>query len=170
MGLFDWLTGRKPAPTGIARQSAAALRERLLAANRDTAPFTIRDGAPEDVDLVAEWKIVDATWYEIFAKAGLKKVFKVLMKFDDANTEIRAVDQEWSVEWRAGVPSLNLSAEAFRGQKWEMSFGTAYAFKEDLSYGKVYEYRFNTEEIKTPLIEVTNRSGWDWKCVAFGKL
>lgn len=168
--LFDWLTGYKPAPDGVNRQSTTALRNDLLAINRKTAPFIIRDGKPEGVDLVAEWKIVDARWYELFAKAGLQRVFKVLMKFDAANCEVRAVDQEWSVEWRAGVPTLTLSANAFRGRKWEKSFDMAFAFKEDLSYGKVYEYRFNTTEIKTPLIEAAHRTGWGWRGVAFGKL
>jgi len=171
MGLFDWLTGTKSAPAGVSRQPAAALRAAMLASNRETAPFIIRDGAPEGADLVAEWKIVDAAWYEIFAKAGLTKVFKVLMKFDEEKGEVRAVDQEWTVEWRAGVPDLSLSAEAFRGQKMEMSFGTAYAFKEDLSgFGKVYEYRFKTGEIKDPLVQIAQQHGWGWKGVAFGKL
>jgi hypothetical protein len=171
MGLFDWITGSKAPPQGVARQPVATLREAILSLNRETAPFQIRDGAPEGVDLVAEWKIVDARWYEIFAKASLTRVFKVLMKFDAERGEVRAVDQEWTVEWRAGIPTLALSAEAFRGQKVEMSFGTAYAFKEDLSgWGKVYEYRFKTSEIKDPLVEVAQQNGWGWKGVAFGKL
>lgn len=170
MGLFDWLTGSKAAPAGVPRQPASELRRRLLDVNRETAPFVVRDGAPEGVELVAEWKIVDAAWYEIFAKAGLERVFKVLMRFDEAKGEVRAVDQEWEVEWSAGVPSLSLIAGAFRGQKAEMSFGTAFAFREDLSYGKVYEYRFNTKELKAPLTEAALAAGWGWKGVAFGKL
>ena len=170
MGLFDWLTGTKAAPVGVARQSAAVLREAMLASNRDTAPYLIRDGAPQGVDLVAEWRIVDARWYEIFAKAGLTRVFKVLMKFDAENGEVRSVDQEWTVEWRAGVPTMGLSAEAFRGQKMEVSFGSAYAFKEDLSgWGKVYEYRFKTSELKDPLKALAQEHGWGWRGVAFGK-
>ena len=55
MGLFDWLTGTKAAPAGVERQPVSELRTRLLAVNRDTAPFIVRDGAPEGVDLVAEW-------------------------------------------------------------------------------------------------------------------
>jgi hypothetical protein len=170
MGLFDWLTGSKPAAKGVPRLAPEKLRAALLAINRDTAPFVIRDGAAEKVDLVAEWKIVDAQWYEIFAKAGIERVFKVLMKFDEAAGEVRAVDQEWKVEWRAGVPELSASAEAFRGQKWEMSFETVYAFREDLSYGKIYEYTFKTSEIKDPLIEAAQAVGWGWRGVAFGKL
>jgi len=171
MGLFDWLTGSKQAPAGVPRQGVEVLRAALLRVNRETAPFTVREGGPEGVDMVAEWKIVDARWYEIFAKAGLERSFKVLMKFDEAAGEVRAVDQEWAVEWHAGVPSLALSAEGFRGQKVEMSFGTTYAFREeDLTYGKVYEYRFSTKELKTPLIEAASAAGWGWKGVAFGKL
>jgi hypothetical protein len=49
------------------------------------------------------------------------------MRIDDAAKEVRSVDQTWSVEWRAGVPSMNLSAEAFRGQQTSIEFGTGYA-------------------------------------------
>lgn len=111
MGLFDLFTGSKAAAPGVTRIPAADLRTALLALNRDGAPWQVRDGGPEGCDLVAEWKIVDARWYEIFAKASLSKVFKVLMKFDEAKGEIRTVDQEFTVEWRAGVPSLSASVK-----------------------------------------------------------
>jgi hypothetical protein len=170
MGLFDWLTGTKRPQAGVAPKSAAEVRAALLAVNRPTAPFTVRDGAPERVDLVAEWRIVDAKWYEIFAKAGLTKVFKVLMRLDPAKHEVRAVDQEWSVEWRAGVPNLALAAEAFRGQKAEIEFGTAYAFTEQGEFGQVYNYKFSTRELKPPLQDAVTASGWTWRGVAFAKL
>lgn len=44
------------------------VRQRLLTLNRDTAPYQIIDGASQNVDLIAEWKIVDVKWYELFAK------------------------------------------------------------------------------------------------------
>ena len=170
MGLFDWMTGSKAAPAGVVRLPAATLREAMLASNRDTAPFLVRNGAPEGCDLVAEWKIVDARWYEIFAKASLKKVFKVLIKLDETKGEVRSVDQEWTVEWRAGIPSLSLAADTFRGQKKEFSFGAAYGFREDGSLGKIYDYNFSTGEIKDPLVDIAQQHGWGWKGVAFGKL
>ena len=170
MGVFSWLTGSRAAPAGVAREPAAALRERLLGLNRDTAPWAVRDGKREGVDLVAEWKIVDAEWREVFAKAGVQRVFKVLMKFDAAKGEVRAVDQSWEVEWRAGVPELTATAEGFRGQSWEKSFETVYAFREDLSWGEVYSYKFDTDEIKKPLVAATQKAGWGWRGVAFSKL
>ena len=170
MGILSWITGSRAAPAGVRRESVAALRKRLLGLNRDTAPFVVRDGKPEGVDLVAEWKIVDAEWYEIFAKAGIQRVFKVLMKFDEARGVVRSSDQEWEVEWRAGVPDLTLAGSAFRGQQWEMSFESVYAFREDGSWGEVYSYKFITGEIKGPLKKAVAEAGWGWKGVAFGKL
>lgn len=146
------------------------LRSRLLAINRDTAPFVVRDGTPEGVDLVAEWKIVDSRWYEIFAKAGLERVFRVLMKLDPERGEVRAVDQAWEVEWRAGVPTLSLAAGTFAGQRWERSFGTAWAFREEGRYGEVYRYRFDTDELKALLKEAVRSAGWRWRPVGPGAL
>jgi hypothetical protein len=171
MGLFDWLTGRTPPAAGTARQPIASLRTSLLACNRPTAPWHIRAGGPEGCDLLAEWRIVDAQWYEVFGKAGLLKTAQILLKFDKTAGEVRSVDRDWTVEWRAGIPQLALSAEGFRGQKSEISFGGAVAFREqDLTYGKVYEYRFTTKEMKAPLQAAVAAAGWGWRPVAFGKL
>lgn len=170
MGLLDMFTGSKAPAPGATKIAAADPRTALLALNRDTAPWHVRDGAPETCDLVAEWKIVDARWYEIFAKASLSKAFKILMKLDDTKGEVRAVDQEFTVEWRAGVPTLSASVEAFRGQKTEISFGAAYGFTETLAPGQIYNYRFNTKELKGPLQTTVTKNGWRWQGVAFGKL
>jgi hypothetical protein len=170
MKLLDWVTGTKKPAAGVPAKTPAEVRADLLAVNRPTAPFIVRDGASENVELVAEWRIVDATWYEFFAKAGLKKVFKVLIKLDEHAREVRAVDQEWSVEWRVGVPTLSLTAEAFRGQTKKFAFGKAFAFTELGRFGQVYRYMFSTAEIKTPLQEAVTKAGWTWRGVSFGKL
>jgi hypothetical protein len=168
MGFLDWLTGTKR-PTAAVAKSAAEVRADLLAVNRPTAPFIVRDGAPENVDLVAEWRIVDASWYEIFAKAGLKRVFKVLMKLDGKAKEVRSVDQEWSVEWHAGVPTLSVAATASRGQSRQVSFGRLYGITKQGSLGEVYRYNFSTAEIKAPLQDVTTKAGWVWRGVSLRK-
>jgi hypothetical protein len=170
MGLFDWLSGTKRPAAGVAPKTPAEVRAALLGVNRPTAPFIVRDGKPEGVDLVAEWRIVDARWAEVFGAAGLSKAFKVLMRLDPAKNEVRAVDQEWSVEWHAGVPRLTLAAEAFRGQKSEISFGGEYAFTEKGELGTIYRYRFSTGELKPPLQNAVTGAGWTWRGVTFGKL
>ena len=174
MGFFgkisDFFSGTKRPESGTPVLSFGEVKKRVLDLDRDTAPFQIRDGGDEEVDVVAEWKIVDAKWYEIFAKAGLKKGFKILLHFDDEKHEVRALDKEFTVEWRAGIPSLSFSASAFRGQRIQASFGTAYAFTEEFKPGQVYNYRFSTNEMKKPLQEVITGCGWTYKGVTFGKL
>lgn len=141
-----------------------------MALNRPTAPYQIAATTEEGADLIAEWKIVDAAWYQIFAKAGLTKVFRIYLKLDDANHEVRASDREYTVDWVAGVPQLKLAVSAFRGQKQSIEFGKAYAFTEDLAPGQVYQYRFDTGELKGPIQVAVTSSGWTYKGVAFGKL
>ena len=170
MGLFDFFTGVKRPKPGTKAASAEDLRAAILALNRDTAPYRIVPCEDDSCDLIAEWRIVDAKWYEIFAKAGLKKVFRIKMRLDETAREVRAVDESYTVEWRAGVPHLSLEVAGFRGQKHEVSFGTAYAFTEQLRPGQVYKYRFNSSELKKPLQEAVTKAGWTWKPIAFSKL
>jgi hypothetical protein len=167
MGLFGF--GKK-SDKNTPALSVDVVRQRLLELNRDTAPYQIIDGASKNVDLIAEWKIVDAKWYELFAKASITKVFRIYMKFDADKHQVRAKDEEFTVEWRAGVPSLSLAASKFQGQMTSVEFGAAYAFTEELKPGVVYNYRFNTNEIKKPIQEAIKACGWDYKGVAFGKL
>lgn len=170
MGLLDFLTGTTRPGAGVTPKSAAEVRAALLAVNRPAAPFVVRDGAAEGVDLVAEWRIVDATWRDIFAQAGLKRTFKVLIRLDPEKHEVRVRDQEWSVEWRAGMPHLWAVAEAFRGQRFEWSAGTGYGFTEKGAMGQVYRYKFSTGELKAPLRDAVIAAGWTWRGVAFGRL
>lgn len=168
MGMFDWLTGAKGNAPGIAPKSTPEVREALLAINRTTAPFVVRDGAPEGVDLVVEWRIVDAAWRDFFGRAGLKESFRIFMRLDETKHEVRTKDELRSVEWSSGVPMLGKSVQT--GQIHHKAGGRGFAFTEEGEYGKVYEYRFSSTELKTPLKEAVARCGWRWHGIAFGKV
>jgi len=170
MGLWDKLTSTRRPEAGVAVCPAGEVRQRILDLNRETAPFRIVEGAEDGVDLVAEWKIVDAAWYEIFARAGLEKVFRIRLKFDEREHELRAKDEELTVEWRAGVPSLRVSRSKTIGQTQSIQFGTRYGFTEELRPGEIYTYRFSTGELKDPIQDVVTACGWTYKGVTFGKL
>jgi hypothetical protein len=168
--MFDFLSSTKRPAAGTPVLPPQAVRDRLLSLNRPTAPYQLIDGSSESVDLIAEWKIVDATWHEIFAKAGLSKVFKIYLKLDAKTNEVRSMDREYTVAWAAGVPNLSVAVSTFKGQTQSVQFGTAYAFTETLAPGQVYKYRFDTREIKKPIQDAVTGCGWTYKGVAFGKL
>lgn len=166
--MFDFLTSTKRPAAGATPLPSAEVIQRLMALNRKSAPWRVIDGASEGVDLIAEWKIVDAKWYELFAKAGLTKVFRIFLKVDEANRHIRAQDREYEVEWRAGVPTLSIAARGFKGQKWSTEYEASYGITEDFSIGVQYKYFFKTAEIKKPIQEVVVASGWTYKGIVFG--
>jgi hypothetical protein len=167
MGFLDVLRGIKRPENGVAPVARAELEQRLLAINNEQVPFSVQPG--EESDIEAQWKIVDANWYEIFAKAGLKKSHRIYLKLDEGKHEVRALEESWEVEWRAGVPSLRLSIEKQQGRTlFSKSAGTAYAFTgvNPLDFGKAYQYRFDVSEMKDPIVNTILNSGWTYVPVA----
>lgn len=163
MGFMDSLKGIVRAKEGVVPLPGAAVKEKLLGLNQDELPFMISDGG--DVDLVAEWKIVDAAWYEIFAKAKLEKTHKIWLSLDEAEKTVKVLEESYTVKWRAGVPTISFSAEKFQGRTiGSKSFGVGYAFQgaDPLKYGQVYNYRFDVAEMKNPIIEIVTTAGWDY--------
>jgi hypothetical protein len=163
MGILDLLRGVKRPAEGAATSSKDELQQRLLGMNAEQVPFSIKPS--QESDLEAEWKIVDASWYEIFAKAGLSKSHKIYLRLDEAKHEVRALEESWEVNWQAGVPKLSLSAQKFQGRTLgSKEFGKGYAFTgiNPLSFGEAYNYRFDVSEMKNPIIEIVTSSGWTW--------
>lgn len=159
-----------PGAPAVLSNPEAELRGRLLSLNRPTAPWHIIDGTGEGVDLIAEWKIVDAQWKEVFAKAKLSREFRILMKFDPEKRVVRALNKEKTVETHFGFPKIQSEFSTFKGQQTSISFGTGYAFTETLAPGQVYKYRFNSNELKKPIQDAVKQAGWSYKEVIFGKL
>jgi hypothetical protein len=149
----------QPLP-GVSPISGLELRERLLALNSPDRPFVVREG--EESDLVAEWKIVDSSWWGLFSKAGLKKTYRLFLALDADRREVRAFEEESSVEWQGGAPAVSYSVEKFRGLNlFRYERGVGYGLKEGtLEPGKVYDYRFDVREIKGPVIETVTAGGW----------
>ncbi len=165
MGLLDKLTGTRAANPGVAPVPVDELRTALLSLNRDTAPWHVRDGADDKCDLVAEWRIVDAGWHGIFSAYGVKSLFRIKLKFDEAAHEVRNVDEQATVTWEAGRPSVSKSWS--RGQLTEIQVGQGVAFTEEGQLGQVYSYSFRSSEIRDPLRDAVNARGWAWKAVSF---
>jgi hypothetical protein len=170
MGLFDFLTGTKRPASGTPVVSRDDLRARLLALNRPTAPWTVIDGANDEVDLVAEWRFHETAQADAFRTSEIATIFRVLMRLDEASHEVRAGDREYRVGWGTNGMELFVGASAFRGQKQSVSFGGPPFYTERLPSGETVEYRFATTELKKPIQAVVTAGGWTYKGVVFDKL
>jgi hypothetical protein len=168
---WNFFVGVKKSVADTPAKPSAELREALLAVNRPALPFVLRDGSPESVDLVAEWHIVDGLWCKLFATAGLDKTFKILMRLDADKHEVRAVDQAWSVEWRAGVPRLSPSPGKFRWQGTEIPGGlTVDGIGYDWPSSATTRFAFTENGVKSPLQEAVTAAGWTWRDVELESL
>ena len=174
MGFFtkisDLLSSTQRPTEGTPVQVVSILREKLLGLNRDSAPYHVALGDAERVDLIVGWKVDKPDWRKMFEVPDVQKVFRIFLKFDESHHEVRAVDREYAIRWSVDGASLSVSAEAFRGQKTEISFGGPALYTETLPDGRALEYRFMSKELKKPLQDVVTGCGWTYKGVAFEKL
>ena len=130
--------------------------------NEWDAPVIIKE---DDDKLIATWNYVDAKWWQLFAKAGLQKVYELQMKFDEEDKVVTLIDINKSVDWRAGPDSVRVRGSFFRGIATQYEIGKQWGIKENFSLGKIYDYKFSNQEIKNPVMNTILRSGWD---VRFG--
>jgi hypothetical protein len=165
LGFFQYLGGKRLG--SIAPVARDLLFGRLLALNDRSKPYRLYQGL--DTDLVAEWKFVDAKWYGILSKSGLKQSYRAMIFLDTERHTARCFEQSGSVRWSAGVggmePSLHYSSSRFGGRiLFKKSRGVGYGFKDlkSGSLGKVYDYSFDINDIRDPIKDVVLKSGWEW--------
>jgi hypothetical protein len=115
--------------------------ERVRAAAEGT-PYTVtktEDGFDVALD------IVDAQWFGLFNKAGLKRLFIHHVESKDDGV-FSITDESRSLEWVAGTPRIAASAEVTKGRVIGFSKQKVWAFDEHGDFGVQADYRFNSEE------------------------
>ena len=164
LGFFEYLGGKRKDPDAISKD---ALAKRLLDMNSIGKPYQISRG--EESDLLAEWKIVDATWYGILSKNKVREVYRIIMLLDEPGKSVRFFEDLGKVQWSAGTaglkPTVYYQKNFFRGRiLFKKEWGVGYAFKDKWppEAGKVYQYKFDVDEIRGPLKQVVEQSGWEW--------
>jgi hypothetical protein len=164
LGVFEYLGGKKGNPKAVGKET---LTSKILALNDPSKPYHIVKG--EEADLVAEWKIVDASWYGIFSKNKFSEAYRALLLLDETRHSVRVFEELGSVEWSAGssgpVPQVHFRKTFVRGRiLFRKQWGAGYAIKDQkpLEVGKVYKYKFDVDEIRGPIATVVKESGWEW--------
>jgi hypothetical protein len=158
-GLFENLGGRKASnPNALSR---AELVKRLLALNQPGLPWTL--AIAQDTDLALDWKIADAQWYGMLAKAGINKTYHASILVDEKRKAVRYFEIMATVEWSAGGPRLSWEREFLRGRVlFQKSAGVGYGIRPDGTAGKVYEYSFDIGALRAPIKKTVEDAGWEF--------
>jgi len=117
----------------------------------------------ENGRLVVTWKYVDAKWWEIIAKSGLTKVYQLHIKLNVRKKEAILIDVKKDVSWGVGPTKVRLSGGYFRGIVTGIEIGDQWGIKENIHLGKIYEYKFQPSEIRTPIMNTILKSGWNMR-------
>ncbi len=164
LGYFEYIGGKKKFT--ILPMSKEKLKQKLLALNSPELPYQIKPA--QETDLFVEWKIVDATWYAIFSKERLSKTYRAYLLLDESRKAARYCEETGSVRWYAGAdgalkPSVAFEKAFFRGRiLFQKSWEVQYGIKEDGTLGKVYEYKFDVNRVRDPIVKAVEDSGWEF--------
>jgi hypothetical protein len=143
--------------------SAGALRRQILSVNRlRNVPVMAEERL---YDVVLTWRYVDARWWEILAKAGLRRIYELHVKLDEERRLATLIDVHKSVKWRAGPTQVHVGGGFGRGVILAYEIGEGWGIQENWQPGQVYEFKFEPAEIKNPVMNTLLRNGWD---VRFG--
>jgi hypothetical protein len=170
MGLFDKLTGTKHPEDGVAPCSAEEVRAALLGVNRDNAPFIIRDGADEECDLVAEWRMAEPAWQAIFVESQLSRSVRIRMRLVPEDHELRVLEESWEVTRVGNPPQLKISGSYSRGPDRTVSRHFTVQRGENSGLETTETFRFASSDLRDPLQNAVLKSGWTWRSVIVGKL
>lgn len=156
-----------PAQAEVRPVSARELAERLESINALDVPFRVERGVRTD-EYFATWRFADAKWVDLARAHGLRRIFRVRLLLDEDDHTVRATDYYAGADGSAGLGGARVEWQARSGLVFFQSeqrrvFGLQRddqgRFKPELSYG----YRFNVDEVKSPLIDATIRAGWTWR-------
>ncbi|MDX2933168.1 hypothetical protein [Streptomyces ipomoeae] len=153
MGRFwDKFTGTEYPDSGVVPLSAAEVRSALLALNGAETPFRVRNALPaEKADLVAERRIKEV---------GV--TLKTRMRLDPKNREVRTLTERWeasSPDHSGGRYGRGQMITVYR--QWEYERGP------DGRRRKVETFRFDTRDMRMPLLKTVLSAGWTWRGVLF---
>lgn len=165
-----WAAGAPPAP-GVAALTAPDLAARLESINALDVPFRIERGEKAG-EFFATLRYADAKWVDHARVHGIRHTFKIRLVLDDSSRVVRTTDYGSRFDWSAGADSARI--------QWNTSIGIVFfqaeqrrvfglqldeqgRFKPELSYA----YKFNLQEMKTPLINAVTRAGWSWRPVVW---
>ena len=159
--------GSTPARANVQPLMTAELAARLESINTLDVPFRIERGDREN-EFFATWRYADAKWIDLARAHGLRRVHRIKMTLDPESHVVRATDyaaaHDWSagkggarLEWKTGMGIVFFHAEHQR--VFGLQLDEHGRFKPELSYS----YKFNLDEMKSPLIEAVIGAGWTWR-------
>ncbi|MFH9074055.1 hypothetical protein [Streptomyces alboflavus] len=164
MGIFSRFARVTHPPDGIASPSTPEeVIEALLDLNGPDAPWTVRDGGPDEgADLVADWHCTDPAWRKYFYRVREESVLQTRMRLMPDECQVRSLDYQWQLGNESGdIYTWGRGQYRFVSPAWALERGPGGRPRfERLD-------RTDTADLKNPLRDAVLGAGWSWRaCVS----
>lgn len=161
-----WAGSAQPV-AGVAMTSSHDLESRLMAINDLDVPFSITRGK-QPGEFFAGWRYADAKWIDLARAHGMRRTFRIKLKLDEASHTVRATDYFAEYDWSVGRGGAGIAWKAGAGivffQKEQQTvIGLQLDENGRLKPSLGYTYKFDVDEMKSPIITTVTRSGWTWR-------
>jgi hypothetical protein len=140
-GYFQYLGGEKKSTTPPVTKRE--LLDRLLALNAPSKPYQILGGAEQS--------------------------YRAFLLADETRHAVRYYEELGTIAWTIGlegpIPVVRYAKSFFHGRiLYSREYAKGYAVRQltPPEPGKVYDYEFNVNEIRGPIILTVEQSGWEW--------
>jgi hypothetical protein len=159
--------GTFPAEPGVPSLAASELAVRLEAINALDVPFSIERGAQPN-ELFATWRYADAKWIDLARVRGMRRTFRIRLLLDEKTGTVRATDYFASFDCSAGRGGADLEWKTGVGivlfqKEQQRVFGLQIDEQGHLKPELSYSYKFDLNEMKSPLVQAVTRAGWSWR-------
>jgi len=140
------------------------LLRQILQLSSGSSEFTANPS--NETDLVVERKIVDAEYYKVVGKEGLKETYKAYLLLEEERHEARYYEIITSEAKSTSIfptPRLHVEKEFIKGKslfKKESEKVWAWKTHDPRSFEKVYDYEFDVRKIREPIKSLIEQSGW----------
>ena len=161
-----WASSSPPMP-GQPVVGSHELTSRLMAINQLDVPFTITPGTRPD-EFFADWRYADAKWIDLARARGMRRTFRIKLTLDESTHKVRATDYFAEYDWSVGRGGAHIN--------WKTGAGIIFFQKEQATVlglhfdenGRPkpsisYTYKFDLNDMKSPIISAVTRSGWTWR-------
>ena len=144
------------AASGVSIAPQSELVSRLLAINNLDVPFIISTGdAPNE--LIADWRYGNQKWIDLAIAHGMKKTHRIRLALDEAAHVVRAIESAAEYDWSTGQRIVFFQQE--RQTVLGLQVDDTWRLKPIASY----TYKFDINEMKSPIVTTIIRSGWIWR-------
>jgi hypothetical protein len=120
--------------------------------NRATgSPYVITE---TDKGFRLELNIVDAKYYTLMYKNGLKKSFIIDATVHEQKKTVTTTDTLYALDWQAGAdisqlaPRLGARINVQKGEVFQFEMHKEFGVSEEGKVGKVVDYTYSTSEVK----------------------